>query len=32
MTGVVGELVWIQAGDTAPLSERLRPVRQLLHR
>jgi hypothetical protein len=25
MTGVVGELVWIQAGDTAPLSERLRP-------
>jgi len=32
MTGVVGELVWMQADDAASLRERLRPVRQLLHR
>ena len=32
MTGVVGELAWMQADDAAPLRERLRPVRQLLHR
>ena len=29
---VLGELVWRQADDAAPLRERLRPVRQLLHR
>src|SRR6478609_6112794 len=32
MTGVGGELVWMQADDAAPLRERLRPVRHLLHR
>jgi hypothetical protein len=29
---VLGELVWMQADDAAPLRERLRPVRHLLHR
>ena len=32
IAGVLGELVWMQADDAAPLRERLRPVRHLLHR